>query len=395
MPPFILSSQNVFDYLIFHGLCSQHDQALSEIELKPAKNFNLLLNLPEGRKLLVKQEPYNQEGKTAGEFLLEWRVHEFLKRFTELSQIRPYFSEGIHFDVENSIIVFNYLSNYQDLADFYIKENLSLFPTEIARVVGATLASVHRVSIDHQDYRKFFQNIQDTSNQETPNLTHGLDKITPAVFGKLPNDGLKFLALYQRYDSLGKAIADLSSAFTPCCLTHNDLKLNNILLFLNWQEKVDNRSFSGESIIRLIDWERGNWGDPANDLGTLIASYLQIWLNSMITSRAIAIQESLRLATTPLDLIQPSIRELVTTYLTHFPEILEHRPDFLPRVMQFCGLALIRAIQAQLQHEKIFGNRGICMLQVAKSLLCRPQGSITTIFGVEASDLSPASLANL
>jgi thiamine kinase-like enzyme len=391
MASFLLSSQNVFGYLISQGLCTQKEQSLSKIELKPAKNFNLLISLPDGRKLLVKQEPHKLEGKTAGEFLKEWRVHEFLRRFPELSHIRPYFSEAIYFDPENSIMVFNYLTNYRDLLDFYnIKENLNSFPIKIATAVGATLASIHRVSIDCQSYRDFFK---DTINQGLPNLGRGMDRITPEVFGKLPADGLKFLALYQRYDSLGQAIANLSNAFTPCCLTHNDLKLNNILLSLNWEESVINESFSGKNIIRLIDWERGAWGDPANDLGTLIASYLQIWLYSIITSKSILIQESLRLATTPLHLVQPSIKEVMTTYLTNFPEILEHRPDFLQQVVQFCGLALIRAIQAQLQHDKTFGNLGICMLQVAKSLLCSPEASTKTIFGVNASELSRNSLS--
>ncbi|MFS0517162.1 phosphotransferase family protein [Nostoc sp. UIC 10607] len=392
MASFLLSSQNAFDYLILHGLCTQDEKSLSKIELKPAKNFNLLISLPDERKLLIKQEPYKREGNTAGEFLKEWRVHNFLRTFPELSDIRSYFSEAVHFDAKNSIIVFNYLTNYRDLMDFYIEKKLKFFPIEIARVVGTTLASVHRLSINRQDYQEFFQN-KNTFNQGTPNLNLGMDRVTPAVFGKLPTDGLKFLSLYQRYDSLGEAIAELTNTFTPCCLTHNDLKLNNILLSLSWEEAAFDQSSSDESIIRLIDWERGAWGDPASDLGTLIASYLQLWLHSMMTSKTMAIQESLRLATTPLHLLQPSIRELITAYLTAFPEILEHRPDFLQRVMQFCGFALIKAIQAKLQHEKTFGNKGICILQVAKSLLCRPEASISTIFGVDASALSPINLS--
>ncbi|MBD2524036.1 phosphotransferase family protein [Nostoc sp. FACHB-133] len=389
MTSFLLSSQNAFDYLILQGLCTQDEKSLSKIELKPAKNFNLLISLPDERKLLIKQEPYKREGRTAGEFFKEWRVHNFLQTFPELTDIRSYFSDAVHFDPENSIFVFNYLTNYRDLMDFYVEKNLNLFPVEIARVVGTTLASVHRLSIDRQDYQEFFQ----IFSQGTPNLNLGIDRVTPAVFGKLPTDGLKFLSLYQRYDSLGQAIAELSNAFTPCCLTHNDLKLNNILLSLSWEEAAFDESSSDDSLIRLIDWERGAWGDPASDLGTLIASYLQLWLHSMITSKTMAIQESLRLATTPLHLLQPSIRELVIAYLSVFPEIIEHRPDFLQRVMQFCGFALIKSIQAKLQHEKTFGNKGICILQVAKSLLCRPEASIPTIFGVDASALSPINLS--
>jgi thiamine kinase-like enzyme len=389
--PFILSSQNVFNYLISQGLCTQQEQSLSEIELKPAKNFNLLVSLPDGRQLLVKQERLNREGKTRGDFLEEWQVHNFFRTFPEISHLRSYLSEAIHFDAENSIIVFNYLNDYRDLAEFYTQENL--FSTDISQSIGATLASIHRLTLNHQDYQDFFQTTENTTNITTTNLSGALNRITPEVFGMVPADGLKFFALYQRYDNLGKAIANLSDAFTPCCLTHNDLKLNNILISLNWEAIIDHQSPSNDSIIRLIDWERGTWGDPASDLGAVIASYLQIWLNSMVTSKTIPIEESLRLAAIPLQLLQPSLSSLVTAYLANFPEIIELRPDFLTLVVQFCGFALIRSIQAKLQHERTFGNSGICILQVAKSLLCRPQASIITIFGMEISDLIPTSLS--
>ncbi|MGH1395366.1 MAG: phosphotransferase [Trichormus sp.] len=390
MPPFILNSQNVFEYLISLNLCTSEQQSLSQVELKPAKNFNLLVTFPDGNKLLVKQERHNLEGQTSGEFLLEWRVHNFLRQFPELSHISSHLSEVVHFNQENSVIIFNYLDKYRDLMDFYVKENLSIFPINIARAIGSNLALIHGVSINREEYRQFFQSpTSDIFNQKPTNLTNlhrGLDRLSPEIFGKVPADGIKFFTLYQRYDSLGQAIAELINSFTPCCLTHNDLKLNNILVSLDWETADD------DHIIRLIDWERGNWGDPANDLGTIIASYLQIWLHSMVTGKSMTIDESLRLAAAPLYLLQPSMRELLTAYLTHFPEILEHCPDFLERVMQFSGLALITAIQARLQYEKTFGNVGICMLQVAKSLLCRPQASIPTIFGVEATDFYPQRL---
>jgi hypothetical protein len=56
----------------------------------------------------------------------------------------------------------------------------------------------------------------------------------------------------------------------------------------------------------------------------------------------------------------------------------------ITRTIQFAGFALIQQIQAQLQYNKMFGNQGICMLQVAKSLLSRPERSLVTITGVDA-----------
>ena len=391
---FLLSRQNVFDYLIEQGLCNQEEHAQSEIELKAAKHFNVLMTLPEGRKLFVKQERSYQHGETAANFSQEWRIQEFVKRFPQLSQMRSWISEAIHYDVEHSIIVFNYLNDSCNLMDFYTKE--AIFPTalvqrdaiaSIASTIGIALATIHRLTLDCREYREFLlETRQDVLIHPTLHLVRQLRRISPEIFSLVPADALRFFALYQRYDSLGQAIAELTTAFEPCCLTHNDLKLNNILLSSDWQ-LASSAQVSDRRIVQFIDWECSSWGDPAFDLGTLIASYLQIWLSSLITSKAITIDESLRMATIPLEHLQPSLAVVAIAYVTHFPEVLERRPNFLRRVVQFAGLALILQILSMIQYRKTFGNRGICMLQVAKTLLGRPEQSIATVFGLEASEL--------
>ncbi|MEH2319603.1 aminoglycoside phosphotransferase family protein [Nostoc sp.] len=380
---FLLNSHNVFDYLVAHGLCNQSNQPPIKIEQVAAKNFNLLLSWSGDRKLLVKQERHNQEGKAAGEFLSEWRIQELLQRFPNLGNYRSFLPEVLHFDAENSIIVFRYLDDYRDLMDFYTKENS--FPTEIATAIGNILGTIHRDTFNRQEYQEFFSKNSDNFMADQVSLmVRGLERVEPEIFGLVPSDGLKFFALYQRYDSLGQAIAELGNAVIPSCLTHNDLKLNNILLQKDWQDSSNN-------IIRLIDWERSAWGDPAFDLGTLIASYVQIWLSSLVISNSLSIEESLRLAITPLEVLQPSIGTLTQAYLNTFPEILEHRPDFLQRVVQFTGFALIQQIQAMIQYQKSFGNMGIAMLQVAKTLLSRPVQSMPTVFGAAAVELTHLS----
>lgn len=377
---FLLNSHNVFDYLVAQDLCNQFEQPPSKIEPVAAKNFNLLLTFADERKLLVKQERHNQEGKAAGEFLSEWRIQEFLQQFPKLDNYHSFLPEVLHFDADNSIIVFRYLDNYRDLMDLYTKENS--FPTEIATAIGNILGTIHRDSFNHQEYQQFFsKNSENLMAAQVSHLVRRLERVEPEIFGIVPGDGLKFFALYQRYDSLGQAITQLGNAVIPSCLTHNDLKLNNILLYKDWQD-------SSHNIVRLIDWERSTWGDPAFDLGTLIGSYVQIWLGSLVISNSLSIEESLRLAITPLELLQPSIGILTQAYLNTFPEILKHRPDFLQRVVQFTGFALIQQIQGMIQYQKSFGNMGIAMLQVAKTLLSRPVQSMPTIFGAAAVELT-------
>jgi len=380
----LLSSHNVASYLRGLALCTDADQDLVQIDSIPAKNFNLLVTLPNGHKYLVKQERYASDGKTAGEFLNEWRIQEFLQQFPELETFRALLPVVLHFDRENSIMVSQYLDDYRDLADFYAKENV--FPSAIASSIGTIIATIHRSTYNRQEYREFFYNTNTLPINRVEYFTSKLERIEPEIFGIVTPDVLKFISLYQRYDSLGQAIAELSTAFKPCCLTHNDLSVNNIL----WH--IDSYK-SSDSIVRLIDWERANWGDPAFDLGILITNYVVIWLNSLVISSSLTIEESLRLATIPLDKIQPFIAALTCTYLDNFPEILEHRSDFLVRVVQFAGFGLIQQVMATMQNKVSLGNTGIGILQVAKSLLCRPEQSMQTIFGSGTVELSRFSFS--
>lgn len=390
-----LSSRNVIQYLLDLGLDTPQALENSRVEAaqQPAKNFNLLISLPTDRKLLVKQERRGRDGQTANEFFNEWRFHQLLQEFLELGSIRPSVSEVIHFDHAESIIVYNYLTNYHDLDTFYHRRG-ETFSTIVAATVGTILATLHRSTFNRQECNDFItQTPKDKVRFLFGNPARRMERIGPEIFGAVPRDCVKFFVLYQRYDSLAAAIADLSDHWQPCCVVHNDLKLNNVLLHNEWDKLPVKGDYLLEGIVRLIDWERCSWGDPGFDLGTLLSSYLLIWLGSLVVDPSLQLEESLRLAASPLEQLQPSMAALARAYFSTFPEILEQRPDFLNRVVQFSGLALIKQIEAMIQYQKAFNNTGICMLQVAKTLLCRPQQSIATVFGMSESDILSLSAA--
>ncbi|MEH2410740.1 aminoglycoside phosphotransferase family protein [Nostoc sp.] len=377
-----LSSHNVIQYLQDAGLCSSEDGASDKSELPGSSknNFDLLVTLADNRKLLLKQERnVNNNDALPHELFQEWLFHQLLQQFPVLGNISAIAPLVVHFDEENSILVRNYLSEYQELGIFY--HNNDIFPQEIASAIGTTLAQLHRATFNRREYKDFMATApQGEFRYGFYNPAQGVGSIEPEIFGTVPTDALKFYVLYQQYESLESAIADLASNWNPCCLTHNDLKLNNILLHSRW-EKLDN------CLVRLIDWEACSWGDPAFDLGTLLASYLGIWLKSLVVDPTIELEESLHLALTPLEILQPSIIALIRAYINAFPMILEYRSDFISRVIQFAGLALIHQIQEMITCRKYFSNADICMLQVAKRLLTMPEQAVLTIFGISESEI--------
>jgi Phosphotransferase enzyme family len=379
---FALSSENVFEYLVQQGLCSSEDSGPEHIESKSSKNFNLLVTLENGQKLLVKQESCPEEGKISDEFLNDWKINRFIYEFGEVAFLKELSARIVHFDHEHGILVSEYLDEYHDLEDFYTQGNV--FPEQISALIGKNLALLHQSTFDNCKHREFFCKDLALSEDYHPEKTM---RIGPEIFGSISLDGMQFFVLFQRYESLRIAMIEAIKDFTHSCLVHNDLKPANILLHRHWKNNPE------ASIIRFIDWEFSTWGDPAFDLGSVIANYLKIWLDSLVVSSSISITEALRLTGTPLEYVQPSMIAVIRAYLKQFPEILKYKPQFFKQVMRFSGLVLIEKIQTSIRERGPFDNTDLCMLQVAKALLCNPNQSVQSIFGV--SELELTALASL
>jgi hypothetical protein len=73
--------------------------------------------------------------------------------------------------------------------------------------------------------------------------------------------------------------------------------------------------------------------------------------------------------------------------LNAFPAILEHRQDFLLRVIQFTGLGLIHQLQETIKYQQQFSYTDMYTLQLAHNLLIMPEKSVQTIFGVTEPEI--------
>jgi thiamine kinase-like enzyme len=370
---FVLSTKNAIEYLTAVGVGGEFER--EKIYLQGGKNFNLLVKGGEDKYLTLKQERRNRGKQSPAELVNEWYLRSAIAQFPALAEMGEMIPQLLHCDRENSIIAIEYLANHSDLLYFYHRQRD--FDPRIGKYIGKAIGKIHQLTYQQEQYREFFQHRQPHSAiARLTLLIPTLQPLTPESYSQLPGAGIKFISLCQRYESLTTAIQETIAAIQPRCLTHNDFKLNNILLANDWEN-------SEKLPLKIIDWERCGWGDPAIDIGGAIASYLQIWIESMVVNPAISIEDSLKMATIPLSKIQPSIESMMRGYLDEFPQLTTIEPQFLPRVIQWAGIALLQQIQATIQYRKSFDNTGIYTLQIAKTLLCYPERSIITIFGVE------------
>ena len=374
----VLSSENVIQYLEERSLCSPSQQLGSSVTPDEYRNFNLIVNLANAEHYLVKQERFDGDGNLSGCLNSEWILQRLLNNFVELNPVRASIAPIIDFDPENSILVVEYLPEYISLDKFYLRFNN--YPSEIAGSLGANLAQIHRLTYQKEEYLGFLANYID-GVAETPPFMAGLAMVTPKIFACICSGGMQFFKLYQRFPRLHQAVVDLDRSYQATCLTHNDPRFSNYL--------IEEEGSLGKPKIKLIDWEFIQWGDPAYDLGILVSKYLELWLDSLPIDRDTELSLSLSLASCPLAKIQPSLIAVLQNYLAAFPEVTSVRSDFIYRVIQFAGLSLIKHLQIRVERHQPFGNRDICTLQVAKNLLCHPERSIDTIFGLNReADLS-------
>ncbi|MCH9715101.1 MAG: phosphotransferase [Cyanobacteria bacterium] len=397
MPAIRLGSHNVFAYLLQRTLCRPSD-AVACVEQLIGKNLNLLVQLsPAGSageiaaRYVVKQGPVGRAGIPKDGFDEEWRFSQLLRSHQELETLQALTSEPISYDEENEIIVYRYLERYHDLGDFYSDQQI--YPAAVAGALGVALASLHQATFQRNDYLVELDPhavSRESRQLHRPNYWHELTHLTPSIFQRVSVDGLKFYQLCQRTPDLCEAISQLEAISQRCCLIHGDLKFNNVLLhedWHGWRRQLAPGSTSSlllagdQSVVRLIDWEQWKWGDPAFDVGALVAEYLRAWLKSLLLDRDVDLAVAMKLAAVPLETVQPSIQALLQDYMSQFPGIVDVFPDFLDRVFRFAGLGLIRMIQDALHYHEPFETVERSMLQVAKSLLCHPDVARATILG--------------
>jgi hypothetical protein len=369
----ILDSQSVFTYLIAANIIRKEESTNSQVLPLDGKNFSLAVYLNPNRALIVKQAPIGAGHDNP--FLGEWLMGNLVQRFPAFTHWQHHCVVPTHFDRANQIVVAPFLTGHHNLLQFY--ETTSTFAPELAAGVGRTLARLHRLSFDQAAYYDALAAADaDLVEVALPPSWDVLPLPTPEDFSEWRSDGWQFLRLYQRNPAIAAAIANLQTLWRPACLTHQDLRLEN------WLVAAD-----GPTDIRLIDWERLQWGDPLADLGELLAAYLLCWLHSLEPIAYVPIGLVLQTATVPLNRLQPSLVALLSGYVAEFPRIAQLTPHWQVALAQFTGRSLLERIQLQLRYYHPFDRQQRIIFEIAQQLLCQPIASLNEILGQSLDEI--------
>lgn len=247
------------------------------------------------------------------------------------------------------------------------------FPPAIAAGLGRTAAALH--GLDGGTIRTL------APVADGLPLVFSFDRPDVTVYYGASGAGLPLFTALHTMGDFADRLADLRTEWTPQCLIHADLRLDNCIL------RPAERVRTGKH-LRLVDWEMAMWGDPAWDLATVISEYLSLWLDHAPVSEDTPPERFLDHGVFALDRLQPSIQAFWRAYRDARTGT-EPVADLWDRAVRFAAARLVQTAYETSQYLSELSGQVVLKLQLAHNILADPTAASVVLLGVPAGGGEP------
>ncbi len=239
------------------GLVRDDDSPLAPAT---SKNRTILCRAGPKKRVLVKIA----DGPGNVGVLREGGILELLSRFADDRRSPLVLPKVFAFDRNLGLLAVEWLSPSETLHSYH--RRTGKYGRSIARQLGRALAFLHRQSRENPEAFA----VRDGFREESDLLECFL-RMRPDFYARLSRAGIDFFCEVQA-DAAAvsglQAISDYQEEGEQSCLLHGDLKQANVL-------KVTKSRLQA---LSFVDWELSFWGDPARDVGSIVADYALSWL---------------------------------------------------------------------------------------------------------------------
>lgn len=369
-----INSSNIARYLYDHGFLQRKSIEGVKIVVKPMLLsreglISMFVESPGGDYIYIEQAMDNNQSN----ILVHKNMHfyEFIMLNHDFSLLKKQMPKSAYFDNRSLIAVYQYSQNSVSL-DSYFKIN-KVIPLEFSRGLGKSLAEMHWQTVSNQIiYDYFIRKVK----YEFPHFKHLLENLTAdSLLTEIESTSNNFIYYYQNSGELNDKVKELISSSCKMCLTHNNLNFSDIIF-----NEVSETSTKESLSVKFNNWGNCSWGDPAYDVGSIVSSYLLLWLHSIVFHPSLSLDISLDLAMTTLFETQTSITCMIESYLNMSPDLLLRYPDFFIKSTQYTGLSLINQLIYKMQSFSNFDDNDFFVLKTAAKLICDPKKMLPTIF---------------
>jgi aminoglycoside phosphotransferase (APT) family kinase protein len=349
----MLEQSDIAHYLLSLGLVKPRDVVEEGLTIVDASRRNcvFLAAMRGGPTYVVKQAGQ----RTAGTLAHEGAVLRALADAKELAGQVP---TVFHHEPEAARLI---LRTPGDARDWNRYQSPARFPRSPARILGRTLAGLHRLPAEAVE-----------------DLPSGVDRMWGLSLPEPPYELLLDLSAgaqdlvsrLQASRTMCDRLNELRDAGSDSTFVHGDLRWDNCLAVAAPGSRRRTR-------LLLVDWELAGPGTAAFDVGTVLAEYLRVWVESIPIVGPGDPGRLVARAGHPLRRMQPAIRAFWSAYGLATPR----RPP-LRRVTE---LAAVRVLQTAVERAQSLARSSaqvVTLIQLADNMLRRPDDAALSLLGL-------------
>ncbi len=235
------------------------------------------------------------------------------------------------------------------------------FPRIPARVLGRTLAALHRLPAD--DVEELPQDVDRMWALSLPEPPHELVLDLSAGAQDL-------VARVQASNHLCHRLDELRNTPDDDVPVHGDLRWANCLALAAPGSERRTR-------VVLVDWELAGPGAAAFDVGTVLAEYLSAWIGSIPIGDPGDPGRLVARARHPLERMRPAIHEFWSAYRIANP--------LCPPLRRVVELGAVRLLQTAVEHAQGLAAptaHVVTLVQLADNMLRNPEDAALTLLAL-------------
>jgi len=181
----------------------------------------------------------------------------------------------------------------------------------------------------------------------------------------------ELVRLLGQYPDFQTRLQQLAGGWRRDTMIHGDLKWDNLLV-----------GQADHQVLRLVDWELADSGDPCWDVGAVLQGFLASWLASMPDTANGGAEYLMASARHPLDAMLPAVRAFWAAYRDHAPDHGLDGAALLARSVACAGARMIQTAYEYLQYSGQISTHALRLLQLSLNVLTRPADAQRDLLGL-------------
>jgi hypothetical protein len=358
-----VTANNLVHYLISRGLVTPEgvvDGDFTVLESR-RRNRNYRVLRKNAASLFIKQVPM-VIAETTASLHRESVCYRLAADTPELGHLQDLMPRLLDYNSVNHTIVTELVENAENLNEYH--QRVAGFPEAIAELQAAALARVHAATanvLPQLDQAKVFTRMRPW----VLSILQNAEMIMPDAAPPMK----QLTASLRQQPDIVAALATMQENWHQTSLIHGDVKWDNFVL--------------AADVIRLVDWELADIGDPAWDVACVFASYIQPWLFTLGDGTA---RGPVSTNGAGMDVTWPAIRAFWRRYVREMNLTAAAAELQLLRSAYYTGGRLILTAFEILNGATEMNATVQPVVQLAQHVILDPRGALRDLLGINPAD---------